>query len=522
MVDSSSSSGSETKFSRVQTKQLLCIQYPGFIKNVDKMLETIGGEEKLSKTYYSTKCRLQLTYRPQDLNSHHVCGDLIPCTGVLMKVRRRKKPGADEYEFQQEIVGVVKERYEFKTLMDYQYLTPKPMWNYYKSLHGCELGQQNFPPYLAPPTFGRIDTCGSYNYRPDPLGISTQSLTGNITEDFRNNTDEGTGYARKRRQAESMAALFDIKTVPLAPTKNASVMLEKLKNSPDCCAVDKAKELFDARPIWSKLSVSCQLDVSNEHLKKIIQFYGFYWLSGPWRTMWCRMGYDPRNDPKAKIYQMLDFRVRDSKESKRSYKMLVPRRSYKNYIPRNLQSRNLSLGSSVLAVAEQPADDANIDKEPYIFSPNKMLSSRNMMFQLCDIHDEEVQKIIHENDGLETTCDEKEGWFPPGTMNRIRVAMAKTVNAYFEREKKKKKDSELTQKENEINFQVETSSGDTVSEIYNTVSGVDDTVSAIYDSVSGIDDSMSGIEQYQNYMMEEEESQYGFDEEEFEDYYDAE
>eukprot|EP00061_Rhincodon_typus_P014926 g42313.t1 len=35
-------------------------------------------------------------------------------------------------------------------------------------------------------------------------------------------------------------------------------------------------------------------------------------LTGPWRSLWVRFGYDPRKDPKAKIYQVLDFRLRCS------------------------------------------------------------------------------------------------------------------------------------------------------------------------------------------------------------------
>ena len=33
-------------------------------------------------------------------------------------------------------------------------------------------------------------------------------------------------------------------------------------------------------------------------------------ITGPWRSLWIRFGYDPRKHPEAKIYQVLDFRIR--------------------------------------------------------------------------------------------------------------------------------------------------------------------------------------------------------------------
>ena len=35
-------------------------------------------------------------------------------------------------------------------------------------------------------------------------------------------------------------------------------------------------------------------------------------VTGPWRSLWVRLGYDPRKIPEAKKYQVLDFRIRCS------------------------------------------------------------------------------------------------------------------------------------------------------------------------------------------------------------------
>ena len=422
-----------SKFDSVNSRKLLFVEYPGYIRNVDTMLETLGGIKKLSETYFKTKCRLPLTYRPEDLNAHTACGDLVPHTGLLIKVKRRKKAGTkDGYEYRQEIVGTVRDQYKFQYLMDYQYLTPEPLWNYFKDIHGTELASTNFPPYYAPPTFARLDRPGTYDYKPDLTSV------GGIKKDDQKSPDMlDREVARKRRQTESMAALFTSEHLPQKPSEKSINVIQNLMEGPEKDNILAIGKLFDERPMWSKAALTCKVDVGVEKLKKILAHYSFYWLSGPWRTMWCRMGYDPRKDPTSKIYQMLDFRVRNS--AKKRYKVLIPKRSYKNYVPATLRNVVNRAPSSVpLLSACKESDEKRVeDTEPYIFRPDKMIISRSTMYQLCDILDPGVQEIIRESDGKEGPCDEREGWFPPGTMQRIRDQMSKTVEAYFAKEREK-------------------------------------------------------------------------------------
>ncbi len=41
-------------------------------------------------------------------------------------------------------------------------------------------------------------------------------------------------------------------------------------------------------------------------------------------------------------------------------------------------------------------------EELFIFNPNQLPNQRQMIYQLCDIHDQEGQDFIHSNDGKET------------------------------------------------------------------------------------------------------------------------
>ena len=66
---------------------------------------------------------------------------------------------------------------------------------------------------------------------------------------------------------------------------------------------------FEQRPIWSRTALSVISGISPDELKFLLPCVAFNYLTGPWRTLWVKFGYDPRIDPTAKQYQVLDFRI---------------------------------------------------------------------------------------------------------------------------------------------------------------------------------------------------------------------
>jgi general transcription factor 3C polypeptide 5 (transcription factor C subunit 1) len=77
-------------------------------------------------------------------------------------------------------------------------------------------------------------------------------------------------------------------------------------------------QLFEERPIWSKNGIRSQpgIQLAQDQLKHILPFVGYFWVTGPWRALWARFGYDPRRDPTAKVYQLVDYRVRQREWSR--------------------------------------------------------------------------------------------------------------------------------------------------------------------------------------------------------------
>lgn len=63
--------------------------------------------------------------------------------------------------------------------------------------------------------------------------------------------------------------------------------------------------------------------VKRQSLKVILKRVAFFFYDGPWRSLWIKYGYDPRQDPASRFYQILDFRIRRSGKNRPSARPTV-------------------------------------------------------------------------------------------------------------------------------------------------------------------------------------------------------
>ncbi|CAO3598157.1 unnamed protein product [Absidia cylindrospora] len=114
----------------VGDRKFLCVEYPGIVKNIDRVLETLGGEKAISQAYGSKDGEpLELRYRPKDPFCHVINGSIVPSSRVLVKVtrRRRKDQPEDEGQLTTEVMGTIPQTCPFRGMADFQYLVPKLM-----------------------------------------------------------------------------------------------------------------------------------------------------------------------------------------------------------------------------------------------------------------------------------------------------------------------------------------------------------------------------------------------------------
>ena len=111
----SSSNNGRITFNQVK---FVGIEYPGYIKDEKHMLETLGGEETVAKTFSTPARRLELCFRPEDPYCHAVCADRYSTANLLLRVKQRKKKRKEgseepaEVKYEQEILGIVGNTYK--------------------------------------------------------------------------------------------------------------------------------------------------------------------------------------------------------------------------------------------------------------------------------------------------------------------------------------------------------------------------------------------------------------------------
>lgn len=87
--------------------------------------------------------------------------------------------------------------------------------------------------------------------------------------------------------------------------------------------------MFEEKPIWSRAALQWRVKVTQMRIRKydnvhsdiievtlelfiscsVLPLIAYNFVSGPYKRLWIKFGYDPRTDPASKLYQCLDFRV---------------------------------------------------------------------------------------------------------------------------------------------------------------------------------------------------------------------
>ena len=101
---------------------LVCVEYPGTIRDEEKMLETLGGYEHINEIFSQPNRRLELRYRPTATGCKPTCAERGKTSSLLIKAKLMKNQRTGETKIEHEIVGSVEATYQFTGLCDFQYM----------------------------------------------------------------------------------------------------------------------------------------------------------------------------------------------------------------------------------------------------------------------------------------------------------------------------------------------------------------------------------------------------------------
>lgn len=295
----------------------VAVDYPGVVVNDDKMVQSLGGEVEISKVYNDSQKRLELRYRSGDPYCKCAHGDRFNTTNLLMKVIRRTRKRTNEngvteksVEYIVECLGAVPITYKFKAKMDFQIL---PMENrgdqgnvsllpqlLPTELHDCSWLSGSAPYFILPLLYTRFDVPHQAFFKRDANHRDPEKQRTKLPPSI-------IGRTRQRRAGYAIFVNFEDKDIPKGPVKEALSQLKTHPSEPQL--MENLKKAFEERPIWSRVALSHKLKCEKVRTKYALPTVAYHFSNGPWRTFWSRFGYDPRNDPSAKIYQLLDFRI---------------------------------------------------------------------------------------------------------------------------------------------------------------------------------------------------------------------
>jgi len=144
--------------------------------------------------------------------------------------------------------------------------------------------------------------------------------------------------------------------------------------------VGRLRELFERRPVWQRSALDENLEpgekVAPWKVSAAIRQVAFFFLDGPWRNAYVRFGFDPRKEPEARIFQMLDFRD-------------------------PFFRTGAAAGGEV---------DCHFRVPPV---------NRSQQYQLCDIDDSAIQSLL-KGSKAQPVCTDSAGWLTVDQLDSIR------------------------------------------------------------------------------------------------------
>lgn len=253
---------------------------------------------------------------------------------------------------------------------------------------------------IAPPLMTQITLPTYYHYTQNPYVRAVEGPDG--TTEMVNTT----------AKVQSVGHFIGIRhPIPAAPTGRPSIRDPMFDN-----VVQAIKLCMEERPVWTRRSLInriCDLEydpkqphkrippsLSQQLVKNAIQYAGYQFKGGPWRDAVVRYGYDPRKDPNSRIYQCLIFRLRRLQVGQMGEMW------------QEIRKRDLAGTKGTM--------DANT--KSHLFD-GKTYSEDGKVWQVCDLTDPLLAKLLTEAPSRPRCDVEGSGWYHRGLWAKARAIM---------------------------------------------------------------------------------------------------
>eukprot|EP00898_Chlorokybus_atmophyticus_P004754 jgi/Chlat1/527/Chrsp103S01107 len=400
----------------------LAVDYPAFVQDEAAALRTLGGEDAIAAAR-SRGSFLELRFRPGDVFSHPLYGDLQRTCNLLLRVRvkkRRKKKRnklnhdaeqeeaegdedgggggdqgggqgrSDAAQVESKVIARIASTFCFQGMADFQYVpdaAAAPAVERLRPEALVMMEEKDFlsqpdPMLIVPPIFSKVDIPQDYAYH-GKIAAALDSTSGSTRVDF----------------ADSQA--------PSGPT---SQHVQQAEERPEW--VELLSGLFAERPIWSKAALRPRVPLElAPHLKLYLPAVAYVY------------GVDPRKDSKLRVYQMLDYRLPASLDAQR--KAAGRRRAlfYRRSDNRTPIGRYQSLHPKPPGSGALSQEDQMVQFEA-LHALQTLPQKKTTYIQLCDLTPRDIRDVVF-GANVQRECTEQSGWYAKEVIEDIRSRITK-------------------------------------------------------------------------------------------------
>ena len=304
-------------------------------------------------------------------------GSGIPATSTKAKdLVRSLRDHPDAYTVH--VLGTIAHIHRFRSLPDFVFSTKHSPFMQKVRKHILPLNYDAVKTFTLDPRQGA---------RPDEDLVPPPTFT-NVTIPFPYSYKQNPGVTRTVDAATGAATLvgpprvpgiliqriaYDAPSVPqapaadLAPVASLSPAAQRL--------VTQVRARMAERPVWSRRALRNVLQARDwdQRGRRILQYAGYEFRSGPWRDLTVRFGVDPRTEPACRAYQSMVFQF-------------------------DAEVRNMNVPS---AVTEGKRRTKKLDDDPrrkatprsHVFDGTRV-GLDGKMWQVCDIEEPVVRGIL--------------------------------------------------------------------------------------------------------------------------------
>ncbi|KAL2010703.1 hypothetical protein VTN00DRAFT_6510 [Thermoascus crustaceus] len=464
-------------FYPIPPREIVSVEHPAVIKNVDKAIDTLQGNFGISRILNPPRADTpaSLVLRPEDAMSRPLQSTSSPSNNILLKVTvpkwtgRKRKRGSDEPftaaypaaetagaqrrsakdllrslrdnvgKYQVEAVGRVDRTHVFRGMPDFVFsTTASPFTNKfrehilpfdYEKMKTFDLdlskGAVSNVDIVPPPSFSHGDVPFHYIYRQNPTVKQSVDTSGKVT----------TINTQQAAKVFTHLVPYDIPVVPSKPRDNCPPIETLERTLQETIAAVEA--LFAQRPAWTRRGLRNNLKTVDQRycLRHAVAYVGYIFRSGPWRDAIIKFGHDPRTSPDYRVYQTFMFRI----------------------LPREPEVARDG-GGGRRHTLPRPAEasiDTSVPGEvgtSHVFTGQPPLPRDGRMWMVCDITDPILRRILFPEGGqpelghthtnppppnfLRSTCDIIcDGWYGNGTLAKAKTIMRAKIQTLLQEDR---------------------------------------------------------------------------------------